>query len=128
MGSTTAAQCWCSPGLRTPAATGIQSPATAAEVPGGAAGADLRMRPEGERILLADADGCVVAQLSAKAAAGWRERLSAIRRVRVLAMYVRRRRDVPDPDFAVHLRSDEWEVPLCEVAYAAGRRTVETGS
>jgi ATP-dependent DNA helicase RecQ len=59
-------------------------------------------------------EGIAVAQLSAQAADGWRDRLDQIVEARVLAL-VRRRRDDGEPEHRDGLVLDRWDVPLLEV-------------
>ncbi len=72
---------------------------------------------DGDKIQLTAPGGLAVAQLSAKAGKEWSPRLPQIAEVRLLGSYTRLRSDVEE-NYAARLRSDEWEVPVCEVVSA----------
>lgn len=78
-------------------------------------GARLQMREVGDKIQLAAENGETIAQLSKEATKEWRGRLATIRDVRLVGSCIRLRSDVTDENYRGRLRSDEWEVPLCEV-------------
>jgi ATP-dependent DNA helicase RecQ len=78
-------------------------------------GDPLTIRPNGERPVLVNPQGTVVAQLSSNAAARWRDNLSKIQQVRVICMVVRLRTDCKESEYQARLRVDRWEVPVCEL-------------
>jgi ATP-dependent DNA helicase RecQ len=77
----------------------------------------LKASIAGRRVILQDRSGRVVAQLSASAAEEWRDGLTRIVEIRVLALLVRRRSDTQDELHQQRLMVDQWLVPLCEIAY-----------
>ncbi len=77
-------------------------------------GARLKMSNDGDKIQLIASSGQAVAQLSSEAVKEWGPRLSDVSEVRMLGSFVRIRADV-DEAYAGRIRSEEWEVPICEV-------------
>jgi len=81
-------------------------------------GDSLNLCANGERQLLVNPGGTVVAQFSADAAKRWRDRLSTIERARVVCMIARLRGDCRESEYSLQLRTDKWEIPVCELAVA----------
>ena len=81
-------------------------------------GDSLNLCANGERPLLVNPRGTAVAQFSADAAKRWRDRLSTIERVRVVCMIARLRGDCRESEYSLQLRTDKWEIPVCELAVA----------
>ena len=78
----------------------------------------LTMNPAGaEGLGLFDRQGICVARLSRKAVASWRERLGAIREIRVLAVVHRSAEQEADPERRSQCRVAEWEIPVVEVVF-----------
>ncbi len=69
---------------------------------------------EGQRVVLKAPNGDTVAMLSSSAADTWRDRLPEIVEIRLLGAFTRLRSDVAEPEYAVRIRADEWEAPICE--------------
>lgn len=74
---------------------------------------------KGDHIVLHDARGDIVAQLSRSACEIWNGRLETIERITVLAM-VQRLREDSGKEYRRLCQCDQWEVPLAEVTYLAG--------
>ncbi|MGE5155846.1 MAG: 3'-5' exonuclease, partial [Bdellovibrio bacteriovorus] len=72
-------------------------------------------RAEGQRVLLCDAAGRVVARLSQRASPDWTHRLPQIESITVVAML--RRLEDGDPAYRGQCRTNIWEVPLVEIHY-----------
>lgn len=79
-------------------------------------GSRLQLRAFGDYLNLIDSRGCPVARLSQAACATWRERLSQLEELRVVAL-IRRDRTDEQPAFRARCRCDCWEIPLVEAAY-----------
>lgn len=60
---------------------------------------------------------CSIGQLSARGAAQWRDRLDQLEAVKVIGMYTRLREDITDKGFLNKIRCDNWEIPICEIAW-----------
>lgn len=80
-------------------------------------GDKLKPLSQGKRVQLVNDAGIAVAQLSAKAAKYWTPALEAIDEIRLLGLFVRKKKDCAGSDYESSLRADRWEVPLCEIAY-----------
>ncbi len=84
-------------------------------------GDELKLAPAGtEGLGLFDPSRNCLARLSRKAEAAWRDRLPAIRNIRVLAMVRRTSAQDPDPGQREHYRIGEWEIPLAEIRQESG--------
>ncbi len=81
-------------------------------------GDGLTLRTHGERPVLADPTGRIVARLSASATGRWTPRLAAIESVRVVCMVVRHRTDIHDPAYQPRIQAEQWEIPICEARIA----------
>jgi ATP-dependent DNA helicase RecQ len=79
----------------------------------------LRIRANGDRPVLVAPTDAVVAQLSAGAADRWRGCLAAIEQVRVVCLIVRCRSDCKEAEYITRLRTDRWEIPVCELVVSA---------
>ena len=88
-------------------------------------GASLRMKRNGNRVLLTTAQGCAVARLSASAVKVWADRLDAIAGVCVVCMIVRKASDCQDPEYRAKLKVDAWQIPLCEIEFDPCRHSSE---
>ena len=74
------------------------------------------MRSENGRVTICDASGGAVARLSRTAAERWAPNLDSLIEARVVAM-VRRLKGDGDPAYQARCRTDNWELPICEVVY-----------
>lgn len=83
-------------------------------------GDPLRLAPAGEYIELHDEKGNCVAQLSQSARKAWWGRLDNVERITVLAMVQRHVEDSGE-EYRDRCKSEEWEIPVAEVVYLAGR-------
>ena len=81
----------------------------------------------GSHVWLADSAGVVVAQMSARSAGFWGPRLDSIGEIRVLGLVVRKRTDNVDPEYQPLLRTDAWEVPICEIVGRADLSLSDSG-
>jgi len=77
----------------------------------------LAMRPYDGKVGLFAPGNVRVALLSQSATTQWRDLLPQIESVRLLALCTRRREDVDDPQLRDRLRTDQWEIPIVEVAW-----------
>ncbi|MFO7936083.1 MAG: RecQ family ATP-dependent DNA helicase [Kiritimatiellia bacterium] len=80
-------------------------------------GAKLDLALDGDRLLLMDEAGGVVAALSAAARYEWGSLYENILDVRVQAMYERLKKDVKEEKFQRGIRIDKWEIPVCEIKF-----------
>lgn len=81
-------------------------------------GDNLSMRPvEGKGIGLFDDHNVCVARLSHKGESVWEERLTAIRKIQVLAMVHRGVEQDPEPSRRERYSVTDWEVPIIEVEF-----------
>jgi ATP-dependent DNA helicase RecQ len=71
-------------------------------------------------IALMDGAGHALALLSRAAVERWRPRLSCIEEVHILAMIERRREDVQAEGYGELVKTERWEVPVCEVLFRRG--------
>jgi ATP-dependent DNA helicase RecQ len=86
----------------------------------------LGLCPEGDAaVALTAANGVVVARLSRKAAAEWRERLHQVREVRVLALIQRTAEQEPDPSRRQQFRTTRWEIPIVELVHSPAQKPSE---
>jgi ATP-dependent DNA helicase RecQ len=83
-------------------------------------GSCLRMESHGEGVALINDDGNCVARLSKSAVGEWKNKLSLIQTVKVIAMVWRHRED-GDQEFSQYHRCESWELPLVEVTYQLPR-------
>ena len=79
-------------------------------------GARVMLRGENGRVTICDASGGAVARLSRTAAERWAPNLDSLIEARVVAM-VRRLKGDGDPAYQARCRTDNWELPICEVVY-----------
>jgi len=79
-------------------------------------GDPLRLVPNGDYIEIYDGKGYCVAQLSQMGRQSWRERLSSVERVTVLAMVQRHAEDSGEK-YRDRCQCEQWEIPLAEVVY-----------
>jgi ATP-dependent DNA helicase RecQ len=79
----------------------------------------LGIQEVGDKIQLMAPSGEAIAQLSVHARNEWGNRLHEIEEVRLLGNCTRLRSDVVDENYIGRLRSNEWEVPICEVVSIA---------
>jgi len=68
--------------------------------------------------LFDDSDVCI-ARLSRRGESEWRERLSSIREIRILAMVRRNAEQDPDLTRRDQYKVSEWEVPIVEIVFGA---------
>lgn len=83
-----------------------------------AAGSRLVAALKGERVMLLNEQCLEIALMSAAASAEWRDKLPLIESIRIVGMAARRGEDCREPEFQPLLRSDFWEVPVCEMTIA----------
>lgn len=81
-----------------------------------APGREVRLQAAGGCLLIADDQGAPLGALSAAAAARWRSRLSAVRRVRVVDIIERHSTQSGEP-YRGLLRVERWRVPVVEVSH-----------
>jgi ATP-dependent DNA helicase RecQ len=82
------------------------------------AGNNLTMKPtQGNGLGLFHNSPVCVARLSRKAETEWRERLSAIHEIRLLAIVRRNADQDPDPVRRDQYKVQEWEIPIVEVVH-----------
>ena len=79
------------------------------------AGDSLHIEEKHKNLELIDSDGIAIARLSKKAQAEWRDKLSTIRDVRVVALVRRYRDDIAEKEYQARCVGDAWEVPIVEV-------------
>jgi ATP-dependent DNA helicase RecQ len=79
-------------------------------------GSRLAIEPNGEKVFL-KVNKHIVAALSRKAAAQWRDRLDAIESATVLAV-IRRYREDGEEGYRSRCKVEQWEVPMVELTLA----------
>ena len=78
-------------------------------------GDKLTASMSGDKVTLVSTEGVPLALLSRSASLEWAPRLPNIEAIRVLGMVQRYKADSENPEYAVQLQADKWEVPFCEV-------------
>jgi ATP-dependent DNA helicase RecQ len=80
-------------------------------------GAKLTLKASGDHLLLTDFQDNCVARLSSAAEKRWSSQLDRVLEISVLALHTRLQNDVNEADYRQRIRTEQWEIPICEIKY-----------
>lgn len=83
-------------------------------------GDKLKLTSDADHLMLCTLNDKVVARLSSTGKQDWGAKLESILEISVMSIHTRLKSDVKESDYLKRIKTDKWEIPICEIKHHRG--------